>query len=216
MKKYFPEKLYPDANGLCCLGGDLEPEILLEAYSRGLFPWTSKPRIGWFSPDPRMILLPQRFTPSNRLLRKIRSQTFTFSFDQAFGEVINRCALPRKKDTCTWITSDFIQAYAKLHQLGIAHSAEVRHEGNLVGGLYGLAIGRAFFGESMFSLKPDGSKIALAYLCRFLAENGFHFIDCQVPTAHLASLGAHTISRKNFNIMLEKALRDDFQAVWKI
>ena len=178
------------------MGGDLSPARLLLAYSQGIFPWYSDPSpILWWSPDPRLVLFPDEIKISRSLRRVIKKQVFAITIDGAFGEVIRSCAGVRDE---TWITREMIEAYLALHDLGYAHSFETWHAGRLVGGLYGIALGRAFFGESMFSVMSDASKVALVHLVDFVAGLGFEFIDCQTATAHLKRLGAREISRKQF------------------
>ena len=183
-------------NGLLCAGGDLSPERLLAAYRRGIFPWYGEGEpILWWSPDPRMVLFPAEFRRSRSLARSLRRGGYTVRLDTAFAEVIHACSLPRPGQDGTWITPQMQQAYCRLHTLGHAHSVETWIDGRLAGGLYGVAIGRAFFGESMFTRVTDASKIALAHLARYLERRGFAVIDCQMKTAHLASLGAREIRR---------------------
>ena len=179
------------------------PERLLLAYANGIFPWYSDPSpILWWSPDPRLVLFPGELKISRSLRRVIKKQVFTLTMNSSFGEVIRACAQTHGE---TWITGEMIEAYAALHELGYAHSFESRHEGRLVGGLYGIALGRAFFGESMFSAMNDASKVALVFLVGFLADLGFEFIDCQTTTEHLKRLGAREIPRKEFLRLLAKA-----------
>ena len=189
-----------EPNGLLCAGADLSAARLLDAYQRGIFPWysTGEP-ILWWSPDPRMVLVPGEFRISRSLRRCLRAGKFQITLDSDFAAVIRACAeTPRAGQEGTWITREMQRAYCKLFQLGIAHSVETWLAGELVGGLYGLAIGRMFYGESMFARVPDASKVAAAHLARFLEEEGFGMIDCQMSTPHLASLGAHEIRRANF------------------
>lgn len=189
-----------EPNGLLCAGGDLSPQRLILAYSQGIFPWYSKDEpILWWSPDPRMVLVPAEFKISRSLLRTLRSGHYQVRFDNDFATVINRCANTRRKaQSGTWITAEMQSAYITLHELGYAHSVETWVNDELVGGLYGLAIGRMFYGESMFSQISDASKIALAHLSRYLASRDFGLIDCQMNTPHLASLGAREIPRSDF------------------
>ena len=184
-------------NGLLCAGGDLSPERLLEAYRHGIFPWFSEGEpILWWSPDPRMVLFPQELKISRSLARTLRRGQYEVRLDTSFPSVIRECSLPRADQDGTWITPEMQQAYGRLHELGHAHSVETWIGGRLAGGLYGMAIGRVFYGESMFTRVPDASKIALAHLARHLERNGFAVIDCQMKTAHLASLGAREIPRR--------------------
>lgn len=194
------EQALHEPNGLLCAGGDLSAPRLLDAYQRGIFPWYSPGEpILWWSPDPRMVLLPQEFQISRSLRRSLRAGRFEVKLDSDFPAVIRGCAeTPRAGQTGTWITPDMQHAYWTLFQLGIAHSVETWFEGKLVGGLYGLAIGRMFYGESMFSQVSEASKVAAAHLARFLEDEGFGMIDCQMNTPHLASLGAREIPRAEF------------------
>jgi leucyl/phenylalanyl-tRNA---protein transferase len=193
-------------NGLLAAGGDLAPERLLYAYERGIFPWfeTGQP-ILWWSPDPRCVLLPEQFHVSRRLRRTLRRSSFCMSFNAAFESVISACAGQRDAHFGTWITDGMIDAYNGLHRLGWAHSVEVWLEGHLVGGVYGIAIGRAFFGESMFSCATDASKCALLALCRELVKRDFRVLDCQVASPHLMSLGASLMPRPIFESLLQNA-----------
>lgn len=200
----FPHPSLSDPIGLLAVGGDLSPERLLLAYANGIFPWYSDPGpMLWWSPDPRLILFPGELKISRSLRRVIKKQVFTVTMDKSFGEVIRACAKTRKE---TWITGKMIEAYEALHALGHAHSFETRHEGRLVGGLYGVTLGRAFFGESMFSIMSDASKVALVNLVQHLADLGFDFIDCQTTTQHLKRFGAREIPRKEFLELLSKAI----------
>ncbi len=204
----FPHPAWADEDGLLAVGGDLEPERLLLAYSMGIFPWYDKDSpILWWSPNPRLILFPEKIRISKSLRRTLRKRIFKISFDRAFSEVIRECARIRlEQGGDTWIVPEMIDAYERLHKLGYAHSVEVWREGKLVGGLYGVSLGRAFFGESMFSRQRDSSKVALVILAGVLKEWGFHFIDCQITTEHLKRMGAEEIPRTEFLIMLRKAL----------
>ncbi len=189
-----------EPNGLLCAGGDLSARRLLDAYQRGIFPWYSSGEpILWWSPDPRMVLFPGEFRISRSLRRCLRSGRFEARLDSDFRAVIRACAeMPRLGQQGTWITRDMQHAYWQLFELGFAHSVETWLDGKLVGGLYGLAIGRMFYGESMFSSVSNASKVAAAHLARFLEEEGFGMIDCQMNTPHLASLGAREIPRADF------------------
>ena len=202
-----------EAPGLLAAGADLSPQRLLMAYRHGIFPWFSEGQpILWWSTDPRMVLMTDQFRVSDSLrktLRKVeRERTnpdggrWQVRFDSAFEQVMRACAAPRRDGPGTWISEDIIAGYTGLHQLGYAHSAEVWLDGELVGGAYGVSIGRMFYGESMFARVTNGSKIALAYLVRFLQDHGVQMIDCQQETNHLASLGAAPISRERFLIHL--------------
>ncbi|MBC7489325.1 MAG: leucyl/phenylalanyl-tRNA--protein transferase [Glaciimonas sp.] len=201
--------------GLLAAGADLSPHRLLKAYRHGIFPWFSEGQpILWWSTDPRMVLQTDHFRISRSLkktLRKIHDSTQTdrqwqIRFDFAFEHVMHACAGPRRDSQCTWISDDIIAGYSALHRLGYAHSVEVWLDNKLVGGAYGVSIGRMFYGESMFSRVTDASKIALAYLVRFLHQNGITMIDCQQETPHLASLGAAPISRDVFMQHLRLAI----------
>lgn len=189
-----------EMGGLLAVGADLSPARLLDAYRRGIFPWgTVEGHPLWYSPDPRMVLVPGEFRISRSLRKTLRSGRYEVRFDTAFAAVIAGCAaMPRPGQDGTWITDDMAGAYIRLHELGWAHSVETYGEGDLLGGLYGLAIGGMFYGESMFSRRTDSSKIAFAHLVRHLEENGFGMIDCQMHTTHLASLGARPIPRRDF------------------
>lgn len=205
---WFPEPhlALEEPNGLLALGGDLSSERLLLAYSQGIFPWSSdnEPLL-WWSPAPRMVLFPQEIKISRSLAKTLRQNKFTYSFNHNFAAVIQACAELRAQAEGTWITTAMQQAYIDLHHQGFAHSVEVWLEGKLVGGLYGLALGGVFFGESMFSTVSDASKVALVKLSEHLQARGFSLVDCQVYTAHLASLGAREISRTEFTEHLRQA-----------
>ncbi|MQA20941.1 MULTISPECIES: leucyl/phenylalanyl-tRNA--protein transferase [Rugamonas] len=201
------EALTTDAPGLLAAGADLSPQRLLTAYRNGIFPWFSEGQpILWWSTDPRMVLMTQNFRISDSLkktLRKVEREManggrWQVRFDTAFEQVMRACAAPRRDGPGTWISEDIIAGYTGLHKLGYAHSAELWLDGQLVGGAYGVSIGRMFYGESMFARVTDGSKIALAYLVRFLRDHGVAMIDCQQETGHLASLGASPIPRAQF------------------
>lgn len=200
----FPPPEMARDDGLLAVGGDLSPERLILAYSQGIFPWYSEGEpILWWSPTPRLILIPQNFHCSRRLARQIRQGTCRTSFDTAFRHVINHCAgVNRARDNGTWIVPEMVAAYCRLHELGYAHSVECWQDEQLVGGLYGVSIGGTFFGESMFSLEPNCSKIALAALCRTLSHWQFDLIDCQMKTDHLLRLGAEEIDGHEFNTLL--------------
>lgn len=188
-----------DPNGLLAAGGDLSTERLLNAYGRGIFPWfgDSDPVL-WWSPDPRMVLWLRDLHVSRSLRRTIRSRRFAVTLDAAFPQVVAACAEPRDAEGGTWITPGMMEAYDRLAARGHAHSVEVWSEGELAGGLYGVALGRMFYGESMFSRRAGASKVALVYLVRHLEHWGFELIDCQMSTAHLTSLGAREIPRTEF------------------
>jgi leucyl/phenylalanyl-tRNA--protein transferase len=192
-------------NGLLAAGGDLSPERLTSAYRRGIFPWYSPgDPILWWSPDPRTVLDPERVHISRSLRKRLRQGELAVTLDRDFSQVIHGCAAPRSPDGGTWIVPEMIAAYETLHGLGFAHSVEVWQRGALVGGLYGVAIGRVFYGESMFSLASDASKVALVHLSQTLAGWGFGLIDCQMRTEHLLSLGAEEVSRARFVVLLER------------
>ena len=199
------EKSEQEPNGLLAVGGDLHPVRLLNAYRAGIFPWYSEGHpILWWSPDPRTVLFPEKLKIARSLGKTLRNKPFTVSFDRAFEQVLKGCAAPRKGETGTWITPEMHRAYVQLHRLGHAHSVEIWRDHRLVGGLYGVAIGRVFFGESMFSRERDASKVGLVHLTRLLIEQGFRLIDCQVYTRHLVSLGAEEIGRATFCRHLER------------
>jgi leucyl/phenylalanyl-tRNA---protein transferase len=186
-------------NGLLAAGADLSPQRLLDAYTHGIFPWYSEGQpIMWWSPNPRMVLVPQEFRPSRSLAKTLRHKAYEVRFDTAFRDVMLACSEPREGQAGTWISPDMVNAYCNLHDLGYAHSVETWAEGKLAGGLYGIAIGKMFYGESMFARKTDASKIALAHLVQQLVAQDFGLIDCQMSTQHLASLGAREIPRKEF------------------
>lgn len=189
-----------DPNGLLAAGGDLSPERLIAAYRRGIFPWFSSGQpILWWSPDPRMVLYVDEFRTSHSLAKRVRRQQFKVRIDTAFREVIDSCAsVPRDGQPGTWITPEMIDAYCELNRRGIAHSVECWRNGQLCGGLYGMALGRVFFGESMFARETDASKVALVHLVQMLRRQGVPLVDCQQETAHLGSFGARPISRATF------------------
>lgn len=193
------EQALRSPNGLLAAGGDLSVPRLLEAYRHGIFPWFNEGEpILWWSPDPRTVLFPNEFKVSHSLARTLRKGPHEVRVDTAFEQVMRACAAPRDGHGGTWIHEDMIAAYCALHELGYAHSVETWLDGELAGGLYGMAIGRMFYGESMFSRSTDASKIALAHLARQLERWRFGMIDCQMNTPHLASLGAREIPRAEF------------------
>jgi leucyl/phenylalanyl-tRNA--protein transferase len=193
------ERALADPNGLLAAGGDLSPRRLIDAYAHGIFPWFNEgDPILWWTPDPRMVLFVDELRVSRSLRRVVQSGLFTVTADRAFREVMAGCAAPRADHEGTWITGDMSEAYARLADMGVAHSIEVWRGDELVGGLYGVAIGRMFFGESMFSRVSNASKVALVHLIRRLERWRFELIDCQMSTAHLASLGAREIPRADF------------------
>ncbi|MCF6366774.1 MAG: leucyl/phenylalanyl-tRNA--protein transferase [Bacteroidales bacterium] len=199
----FPHPKYAE-NGVLAIGGDLSPERLLLAYQNGIFPWYNEGEpIIWHAPDPRFVLFPERFKKSKSLKLLINKNIYTCSFNQDFENVMRNCKnIKRKDDEGTWISNDIIEAYFRLHKFGLAESVEVKNKsGNLVGGLYGVKLGKVFFGESMFSTEPNTSKIALAFL---IENSDIKLIDTQVYTKHLESLGAEYISLKKFLALLKK------------
>ena len=194
-----------EPNGLLAAGGDLRPERLLAAYRRGIFPWYEEGQpILWWSPDPRAELRPDGVKVSRSLRRSLNKGNFELKIDHAFEAVVAACAEPRRYTDATWITHDMAAAYTRLHRLGRAHSFESWRDGELVGGLYGVAIGRVFFGESMFTRATDASKVALVRMAEHLRARSFGLIDCQVASAHVASLGATTVSRADFLALLDE------------
>ena len=204
------ENALEEPNGLLVAGGDLAPERLIEAYSKGIFPWFEDDQpILWWSPAPRSVLYPAEFSPSKSLKKTIRKKTFQITFDTVFPEVIASCSKPRPSGDGTWITTDMIDAYVRLHQLGFAHSVETWVGDELVGGLYGICLGSVFFGESMFSKKSDASKVAFCSLVELCNNKNIGLIDCQVANPHLASLGATDIPRKTFKKHLKTLIPDE-------
>jgi leucyl/phenylalanyl-tRNA--protein transferase len=209
----YPQVPFPDVesaerepNGLLAVGGDLSVTRLLNAYRAGIFPWYSAGQpILWWSPDPRTLLFPEHLKISRSLRKTLAKRRFTATLDQAFGGVITACAAPRADGEGTWILPEMVRAYRRLHDQGFAHSVEVWADGELVGGLYGVALGRVFFGESMFSRRSDASKVALVHLCGKLQQWGYELIDCQLHSAHLESLGAEAIPRRSFRALLDVA-----------
>ena len=208
----FPDPRQGDDEGLIACGGDLSPERLLFAYSIGIFPWYDpEDPILWWSPNPRLVLFPEEVKVAKSMRPYFNSSKFTFSIDKAFRKVMESCGVANRKNQGggTWISEEIIEAYCRLHEMGYAHSAEVWDEkGELVGGLYGLAIGKVFFGESMFAKVSNASKFGFISLVKKLAECGFELIDCQQETRHLASLGARAIARDDFMVLLERWIPD--------
>ncbi len=203
----FPPSHLAEPDGLLAIGGDLSPQRLLLAYSSGLFPWFNEgqPPL-WWCPDPRCIFEPGQAHLSRSLLKTLRRQTFTVTADRDFSAVIGACAsVRRNQGEETWITEQLAAAFVALHEMGYAHSVECWLDKELVGGLYGICLGRCFFGESMFYTRRDSSKVALAHLLRMAAENAFELVDCQLPNSHLASLGAKEIPRSEFLTRLQNA-----------
>lgn len=215
----FPDPKFAlrEPDGLLAVGGDLSPLRLLSAYGQGIFPWYSDGQpILWWSPDPRCILYPRHLKVSRSLARTLKKDTFRFTLDQAFPDVIRQCAAPRSYTSDTWITREIQEAYLRLHRMGVAHSVEAWHGDELAGGLYGVAIGRVFFGESMFSRRSDASKAAFAFLVQCLIEWNYHVIDCQVRTPHLLNLGAQEIPRRDFLALLHRHCHEAPQpAAWQ-
>jgi leucyl/phenylalanyl-tRNA--protein transferase len=200
-----PERALTEPDGLLAVGGNLSPQRLLRAYRHGIFPWYSKGQpILWWSPDPRTVLFPHCINISRSLRKTLRRNLFSVTMDHAFEQVIQCCSEPRQDDTGTWLTAEMKAAYKHLHRLGYAHSVEIWSDHQLSGGLYGIAIGRVFFGESMFSRANDASKVALVCLCRQLQQWGYALIDCQMHTQHLIRMGAEDIPRSQFLSLLER------------
>ena len=206
-KQAFPalDTATDEPNGLLAAGGCLSPNRLINAYRNGIFPWFSDDQpILWWSPDPRLVLRPSDIHISKSLKKFIRKDLYQCTIDKAFNQVIKACSGPRLNEDGTWITNSMKQAYQDLHDLGVAHSVEVWQTVKLIGGLYGIAIGQVFFGESMFSHETNASKVAFAYLCEKLNQWGYQYIDCQVESEHLISLGAYEIDRVFFKTILDK------------
>jgi len=198
-----------EPDGLLCAGGDLAPTRLLEAYRRGIFPWFSEGQpILWWAPDPRTVLYPAELKVSRSLGKTLRNRGFVVTLDRAFAEVMRRCADPGMRPEGTWISPQMQAAYRRLHELGYAHSFETWDGDRLVGGLYGVALGQVFFGESMFSVERDASKVALHALAQLVQSQAGRLIDCQVASAHLESLGARSIPRREFVAELAAAIPD--------
>lgn len=215
----FPNPEDADESGLLAVGGDLKEERLLLAYENGIFPWFDEGQpVLWWSPPERMVLYPNDFKLSKSLKQSLKNKGFELRVDTAFERVIHKCAKnPRSDQDGTWITEDIENAYSELHKLGYAHSFEIWQKNQLIGGLYGVSLGRAFFGESMFSEVSDASKAAFYYLTEFAKKHDFHFIDCQLHTDHLASLGANEIPRTQFLREMKTALAyPDLNQSWSI
>lgn len=207
----FPEPELAEPDGLLAIGGDLSPERLILAYKSGIFPWYNQLPIMWWCPPVRPLIFLRLFRLPKSLNQVLKKDIYTVTFDKNFLGVIEGCANVKRKDSIgTWITPEMKEAYVQLHSLGFAHSVEVWKEDNLVGGLYGVAIGKAFFGESMFSLLSNASKVALACLVEFLIENNFYFIDCQVTNEHLLKMGAIEVPRIVFLKILNEAISKNF------
>ncbi len=214
----FPHPSTANPDGLLAYGGNLEVDTLLSAYSQGIFPWYGDDSpILWWSPDPRLVLYPDELKISKSLMQKIKKKTFEIRLDENFEMVIRQCAaIDRKGQNGTWITDDMQQAYINLHKAGYAHSVETYYNDTLVGGLYGVSIGGVFFGESMFYLETDASKVALYYLVKLLKKCHYRIIDAQQSTKHLKSLGAREISRNEFlNIIREAITQKGIEGKWK-
>ena len=199
-----------DPNGLVCAGLELTAQRVLAAYERGIFPWYSEGQpVLWWSPDPRMVLFPEHFTLHRSLKKTLRNTDYEIRVDQHFEDVMRGCAELRPDQGGTWITDSIVAAYSQLHQMGVAHCVECWIDGELAGGLYGIALGKVFFGESMFMRRTDASKIAFAHLVIQLARWGFELIDCQQETEHLASFGARPIPREKFLQALARLIHSD-------
>lgn len=206
----FPPAELADKDGIIALGGDLRPQRLLNAYASGIFPWYSEgDPIIWWSPNPRLVLFPGELHVSRSMQRLLNKNLFRLTCDQDFDRVIRNCRAPRPNQPRTWITREVLAAYTHLHQLGFVHSVEVWQDKELVGGLYGLSLGKCFFGESMFSRAANASKFAFIKFAQKLFDLGFLFMDCQVPSAHLKTLGAREIPREVYLKMLKEALKQE-------
>lgn len=196
----FPSPKLATSEGIVAVGGDLNPLRVLEAYKNGIFPWfNDDENLIWWSPDPRMVLFPEKIKLSKSFKSFLKKKEYRVSFNENFENVIESCSnIKRVGQKGTWITSGLKKSFNKLHEMGHAHSVEVWYQNVIIGGLYGLDLGNVFCGESMFSTKPNASKVALYFLCHELKSNNYKFIDCQVPSEHLRSLGAEEISRNSF------------------
>ena len=212
------EMALDEPNGLLAAGGQLSPEWLLCAYRQGIFPWFEAGQpILWWSPNPRLVLTPKTLKISKSLKKLLKKHNYQFSFDTSFTAVIDHCAESRRQGDGTWITKEMQAAYIALHEQGYAHSVEIWSDGVLVGGLYGVALGKVFFGESMYSKKRDASKIALVFLCDRLFHWGYQFIDCQVHSEHLMKLGAKTLSKPIFESLLYQHQRKNpSDEAWRV
>lgn len=198
-------KALNDPNGLLAFGGCLSPQRIINAYRHGIFPWYNPGEpILWWSPDPRLVLFPDKLKVSRSLNKTLHKQPFEIHYDRAFSQVLTACAAPRHENGGTWITEEMKLAYRNLHRLGFAHSFEAWQGGDLIGGLYGIAIGQVFFGESMFHRKTDASKVVFVHLVRQLKAWGYQLIDCQVRSEHLLSLGAEEVRREDFLALLDQ------------
>ncbi|MFC7420895.1 leucyl/phenylalanyl-tRNA--protein transferase [Iodobacter arcticus] len=201
-------KALQEPNGLLAAGGDLSPRRVLAAYASGIFPWFMPDEpILWWSPNPRMVLFPDELHIPKSLDKVLRNRSYEVRFDTVFNEVMQGCAAPRDGEAATWISAEICASYGALHRAGWAHSAECWIDGELAGGLYGIAIGKMFYGESMFTRKPDASKIAFVHLVRYLQQQGFGLIDCQMRTDHLARFGAREILRDEFMERLKRLIQ---------
>jgi leucyl/phenylalanyl-tRNA--protein transferase len=217
-----PQQAFPsvkqallEPDGLLAVGGCLSKSRLLTAYRHGIFPWYNPGEpILWWSPNPRLVLFPNKLIISRSLRKTLRNDIFSVTFDQAFNEVITSCAAPRKDAGGTWITTEINSAYNQLHQAGFAHSVETWLDGELVGGLYGIALGQVFFGESMFHTQTDASKVAFVSMVQQLDSWGYELIDCQVHSQHLTNFGAEQISRTNFTQLLSQLCDRPAQSGW--
>ena len=212
----FPPVRLADKSGILAVGGDLSSDRLLAAYRQGIFPWYSENEpILWWSPDPRFVLFLEELRISRSMNKVLRRGVFKITYDNDFYSVIASCRHIKRKQEGTWITDDMLTAYGDLHAMGFAHSAEAWHEGMLVGGIYGVSLGRCFFGESMFSAMHNASKAALMHLANRLKAQHFEILDCQVYTAHMETLGARHIPRKEFTTLLRRALsHETIQGNW--
>ncbi|MGH8710247.1 MAG: leucyl/phenylalanyl-tRNA--protein transferase [Burkholderiales bacterium] len=213
-----PERALFEPNGLLAVGGDLSCKRLIQAYSKGIFPWFNEDEpILWWSPDPRMVLFPAELKISRSLRKALQKHNYQVYADRSFDQVIAGCATPRRNQRGTWINPGMIKAYRELHRMGHAHSVETWIDGKLAGGLYGVALGRAFFGESMFSRTTDASKIAFVHLVKQLDRWRFGIIDCQMKTAHLASFGAREIQRTQFTRLIEELIHyGGVEGIWRL
>ncbi|WP_019520812.1 leucyl/phenylalanyl-tRNA--protein transferase [Faucicola boevrei] len=216
----FPNPLFSqNKDGLIAIGADLSPKTLRYAYAHGFFPWfDDESPIMWWSPNPRCVIYPHTFSPSKTLARKLKNSNWTFTLNRDFSAVINACSEARSYSDGTWITGDMINAYSQLHHLGDAHSVEIWQDKQLIGGLYGIKLGQAFFGESMFHKVTDASKVAFFALMKICQLSDFAWVDCQLPNAHLLSLGANVISREQFLTDLPKQIHQascDWSAIFE-
>lgn len=211
------EQALTEPPGLLAAGGELSAARLVDAYTNGIFPWYNEgDPVLWWSPDPRMVLFPRELKISRSLRKRMRRKDYEVRFDTAFAAVMRGCAAPREDHGGTWITREVIDGYCRLHELGLAHSVETWIDGELAGGLYGVALGRVFYGESMFTRVNDASKIAFAHLVRQLEQWQFGIIDCQMRTAHLASFGAREIPRREFRRHLDQLVNYPHHACWQL